>query len=174
MGRAYAPRVRTWGTTPADEALPWDCDRVLPDATHAYLRATEVDAPAATTFRWLCQLRVAPYSYDLIDNLGRRSPRELTPGTDDLRVGQRMVGVFRLAAVEPGTSLTIAVSACAMTYRVQALPGDRSRIVAKVAFRAPGPAPVRALAGWALGWGDLVMIRRQLLNLAALAAGRQP
>ena len=46
-----------------------------------------VDAPHATVFRWLTQLKVAPYSYDLLDNLGRPSAREIIPELQHLHPG---------------------------------------------------------------------------------------
>ena len=64
-----------WGASVAERRVPLPCNELLPDARTRCDRAISVDAPAAVLFRWLCQLRVAPYSYDLLDNLGRRSPR---------------------------------------------------------------------------------------------------
>jgi hypothetical protein len=57
------------------------------------------------TWRWLRQVKVAPYSYDWIDNLGRRSPRTLTAGLADIAVGDELM-VFRVVAAEPGREFT--------------------------------------------------------------------
>ncbi len=70
-------------------------------------RAIDMSAPVGVVYRWLCQLRAAPYSYDLLDNLGRRSPRELTPGLEELEVGQRIMTIFHLASFELDRHLTI-------------------------------------------------------------------
>ncbi|MGI8745658.1 MAG: hypothetical protein ACR2NN_24410 [Bryobacteraceae bacterium] len=119
-------------------------------------------------FRWLCQLRVAPYSYDWIDNAGKRSPRELTPGLDQLAVGQRVMHIFRLAAFERDRHITVVMDAprakrlfgeVAVTYAVR--PG---RLAVKLRVRH-----VRRLMKWLLPWGDLIMMRKQLLTLKRLA-----
>ena len=137
-------------------------------------RATDVAAPAAVTFRWLCQLRAAPYSYDKLDNYGRRSPQELTPGLERLEVGQRLMTIFRLAEFEPGESLTVLhrgrlFGRVACTYWAKPVDAERSRIVVKIVCSTDGGGPLSALARLLLPPGDLVMMRRQLLNLKELA-----
>lgn len=127
-------------------------------------------------FRRLCQLRVAPYSYDWIDNLGRRSPRELTPGLEDLAVGQRFITIFRLAEFERGEHITIRTDRArlvfgevAVTYRVRPAGAGGSRLVVKLVFHRRGPRPLGHVYGAALPWGDLVMMRKQLHTLRDLA-----
>ncbi len=63
--------VRSWGTTVEERKLRFPCDRVLPNYNEAYYRGVTVLAEPATVFPWLCQLRVAPYSYDWISWHGR-------------------------------------------------------------------------------------------------------
>jgi hypothetical protein len=55
--------ARTWGTTAAERALPFACDRFLGDPDDVLYRGIDVDAPPPVVFRWLCQMRIAPYSY---------------------------------------------------------------------------------------------------------------
>jgi hypothetical protein len=78
---------RVWGVTADEVARCYPCDAVLPKPAVTWFRAVTVQAPASVVFRWLCQMKVAPYSYDLLDNFGRRSPRTLTPGVERLEVG---------------------------------------------------------------------------------------
>ena len=97
----------TWGTTTDERKLSFPCDRVLLDAQAAYYRGVTVYARPDVLFRWLCQLRVAPYSYDRIDNLGKQSPHELTPGLDELELGQRLMGQFDLVDFERDRHITV-------------------------------------------------------------------
>jgi hypothetical protein len=165
--------VSEWGSTAGERAATYPCDRLLPEAGTTLFRAVDVQAPAAVGFRWLCQLRAAPYSYDLLDNFGRRSPRDLTPGLERLEVGQRVMTIFRLAEFEPSRSLTVvsrsrAFGDVACTYRADPGAEGTSRIVLKILARFP-----RGLRGGTMRMllppGDLVMARRQLLNLKRLA-----
>ncbi len=159
-----------WGATAAERAAPLPCDELVPDPKAVLLRAVDIDAPPALVYRWLCQLRFAPYSYDWIDNWGRRSPQQLTPRADELERGQRMVSIFRLADFEPGRSLTLEQRGrlfghLAITYAVSQHGEGGSRLVMRIAWGRPGVPFSRSL----LSVGDLVMARRQLLNLKALA-----
>jgi hypothetical protein len=165
--------VTSWGETAAERSSPLPCDGLLPDADVVLHRAVDVAAPPALTYRWLCQLRVAPYSYDLLDNGPRRSPRQLTPGLDELEVGQSMCRIFTLASFTPGEQVTLRLTdpvglrlfgRVVMTYAVSASGLDASRLLARL--RVAGLDPVRRRA---LAWGDLVMMRKQLRTLAGLA-----
>jgi hypothetical protein len=157
-----------WGATAAERALPLPCDELLPGARTRCHRAVSVDAPAAVLFRRLCQLRIAPYSYDALDNFGRRSPRELTAGLEQLAAGQRFMRVFTLASFAPDDHLTLRSRRVAVTYAVRPDAGS-SRLLARVLFRAPGGRFGDPLLGRPLALGDLVMMRKQLLTLKALA-----
>jgi hypothetical protein len=165
--------ARFWNTTAAENVADYPAHRYAVTPYRAFVRAVDVAAPPAVVFRWLCQLKVAPYSYDWLDNRGRRSPRELTPGAEKLAIGQRLM-IARIVEFEPGRHITgVSVPAAtamfgamSLTYQVTPAAGG-SRLVACLDVAA------RSWAGRLrtdlLGVGDLVMMRKQLLNLKALA-----
>ena len=167
--------ANTWGSTAQERQLDFACNRFVPNPDQSLYRAVTVDASPATLFRWLCQLRAAPYSYDWLDNFGRRSPRRLTPGLDQLQVGQRIMTVFRVVAFERDRHITAVLQGAsrlfgdlAITYLIVPEGDERCRLVVKIAVaypRTPIGAAVRAL----LPAGDLVMMRKQLLTFKELA-----
>jgi hypothetical protein len=166
--------VREWGSTAYERERPYPCDALLSDADETVFRAVDVEAPAPLLFRWLCQLRVAPYSYDLLDNLGRRSPQTLTPGLERLEPGQTVGKIFRLIEFEPDRSITLFSSGrvfgdVAATYLAEPDGAKRSRLVVKLLVDYARMGPQRHLMSPILPPGDLFMMRRQLLNLKRLA-----
>ena len=163
-----------WGATPDERQRAYPADTAVPGPVVLMTRAVSVGAPVEVTRRWLCQIAVAPYSYDWIDNRGRRSPRELTPGAEHLELGQTMAVVFRLISWDHGHQWTGLTSPrgerlfgpVAMTYAAEP-DGAGSRIVGRLAVTADTRA--RRAKAHALAWGDLVMMRKQLLTLKELA-----
>lgn len=156
-----------WGVSDSEIALRYPCDVFLPAPTLQAWRGVTVQAKPEALWPWLTQVRVAPYSYDWIDNLGHRSPRRLLhlpdPRVGDVytTAGRREMG--RIVSVEHGRHLTGKILGAYMSYLV--VPGEHetTRLLLKVV------ADVNPLLAPALSVGDLVMARRQLLNLKSLA-----
>ncbi|MFC7216998.1 hypothetical protein ACFQLX_02255 [Streptomyces polyrhachis] len=159
----------SWHSTSAEERRALPCDSLLPAATVRAHRAVTVAAPRATVFRWLCQLRAAPYSYDLLDNLGRRSPRTLTPGLDELERGQRFMGSFTLDSFERDRHLTLAADRVAVTYAVDDTIDEQGEAATRLLVRVSARVPAARVLGPVLALGDLLMMRKQLLVLKGLA-----
>lgn len=171
-----------WGATEAERTTPNGtvADGWTPD--DVYWRAIDVDAPPEQVFRWLCQLKVAPYSYDQIDNLGRRSPRKLTRGAEVLEAGQPFMTIFRLRDFVAPEFITIEMSSpiglkcfgeITVTYRVSPSGAQRCRLLATLQVRYPLGLFGR-IVRLVLPWGDYVMMRKQLLTLKRLAERPAP
>lgn len=163
----------TWGSTPEERALAAPCDEFMPHPHAVLHRAVDVRAPAEVLFSWLCQLRVAPYSYDWIDNFGRRSPRVRTPALEDLTIGDSVMRIFEMASFEKPRQITVRLRGrgsrrmfgdVVMSYVVRSAAEGRTRLLARLLVRYP-----RGPWGWImrafLPWGDLVMMRKQLRTL---------
>ena len=160
-----------WGVTDAEVARRYPCDDVIPSPVLQVWRGVTVLATTAQVWPWVTQIRLAPYSYDWIDNLGRRSPQELQPLTEPM-VGQHFTtaanrSLGRVLSVSPANQLTASIAGTVMSY-VLVADDDSTRLLLKlVVGRRRWLAPF-------LSVGDLVMARRQLLNLKHLAEQSVP
>jgi hypothetical protein len=166
----------TWNVTEAERDATLPCDGLMPGAVRLD-RAISIEAPPPIVFAWLCQLRVAPYSYDLLDNIGRRSPRKRTPELTELAIGQPFVRIFGLTHVFELASFAAAehitlrpregsamsrMATVSNTYSVRP-EGTGARLHVRVLFDGPW------LVGQTLALVNLLMMRKQLLVLKSLA-----
>jgi hypothetical protein len=151
-----------WGADSTEQGATMPCDALVSAAHTRADRAISIDAPPPTVYAWLCQLRVAPYSYDALDNFGRRSPRVPDPNLAHLAVGQRFMSVFTLHSFVDTQHITLQTARVAVTYAVRPQ-GAGTRLHVRVLFEMPW------LLGHFVAVGDLVMMRKQLLTLKSLA-----
>lgn len=155
-----------WGVRDDEVARRYPCDDFVTAPALQAWRGVTVLAPAEAVWPWVGQVRLAPYSYDWIDNCGRRSPRALA-GLPEPRVGERFTNaggrpLGRIVAVAPGIELTGRIMGAFMSY-VLVPDGRATRLLLKV---------VMDTGRWratAVSVGDLFMARCQLLNLKRLA-----
>ena len=160
-----------WGVSESEMLRTYPCDGFVAAPTLQAWRGVHVEAPADVVWPWVGQVRLAPYSYDWIDNLGRRSPQELA-GLPEPQAGDRFTtaagrALGRIVSVEPGHQLTGTIMGAVLSYVLVPQPHDRTRLLLKIVMRTTRWAAV------GLSVGDLIMARRQLLNLKQLAERHQ-
>ena len=82
-----------WGSTGAERRETLPGDELITDPQVSATRSITLGAGADEVFGWLAQMglgRAGWYSYDLLDNLGRRSATRLEPDWQVSAAGQTM------------------------------------------------------------------------------------
>src|SRR5881296_2630938 len=164
--------MSSWGVSPEEKLRAFPCDRFVKDFDASIYRGVSIQTPPSVVFRWLCQMRVAPYSYDWIDNRGRKSPRVLTQGVERLEHGQIMLG-FELVEFEQDQHLTLQGGSPFLgygvgSYMIVPISKDTCRLLVKMVIKYP-KGPRGLVARLIMPWGDMIMMRRQLLNFKELS-----
>jgi len=171
-----------WGATDEelDRAMPGDEDVTMPsfDAT----RGVTVHAPPEAIYPWIVQIgmtRAGWYSYDLLDNLGRPSARQLLPEHQHIDVGQ-------LITMSPDGKYGIYVKDFRENEWIlwNDKEGDttwfwglypegknRTRLVTRVRMKYHWNSPA-ALFNLLVEFADLLMMRKCLLGIKERAEAR--
>ena len=171
-----------WGATPDEITGPVAGDDLIPDARLVAIRSITITAPPTRVFPWLRQMgfgRAGWYSWDLIDNLGRKSATVIRPEWQNLSSGDTMPGGpigFTAVVVNPPTTLVLELRGrgrlarrirFSLAYELRELPAG-TRLVTRVRSRIDLPLG-RFVERFVLGPGDGFMLRRQLVNVARRA-----
>lgn len=110
-GRWARPWMERWGATDEEVFGPYPGADLVPGGRRSSTMAVTIDAPPEKVWPWLVQMgwgRAGWYSWDLLDNSGRPSAREVHPEWQHLEVGDqlkysamgRVADAFRVAVIE--------------------------------------------------------------------------
>ncbi len=159
-------------------------DDLIDDPAMSATRSITLAAAPGEVFCWLAQMgygRAGWYSYDLIDNRGRRSARTLRPDWMVAAEGDQMPGgpvAFTVAAIERPRHLVLALLGhrvaghtvdFTLAYRLFDRDDGSDQVAATrlvTRARATIGGPMDRVLNPALRIGDGIMVRRQLLGLA--------
>lgn len=168
-----------WGATRDEITGSVVGDELCSDARVVATRCITLPAPPQQVFPWLRQMgfrRAGWYSYDWLDNLGRRSATKIHPEWQNVVAGSRVPAgpvSFDAAIVDPPRAFVLRVGngdtmkrrvQFVLAYELRDVPNG-TRLVTRVRIRVNLPGG-RLIERFVLGPGDGVMVRKQLLNLA--------
>ena len=86
----FRPWQLTWGTTEDEVVREFPGDDIVAAPNFDATRAVTVLAPPEHIYPWIVQMgmgRAGWYSYDLLDNFGRKSAETILPEYQDVQVG---------------------------------------------------------------------------------------
>ena len=120
-GYAFAvrPRLLRWGATDEELRRPYPGADLIPGGKRSATTATTIDAPPSAVWPWLMQMgidRAGWYSWDRLDNFGRRSADRIHPEWQEISVGDRLTATptgsmwWEVASCEPERFLALRMS----------------------------------------------------------------
>jgi hypothetical protein len=171
-----------WGSTTEEIASSVAGDSICSNATLIATRSISIAAPPEEVFPWIRQMGMGKagwYSYDWLDNFGRKSATTIKPEWQNVTTGSKVPGgpvKFEAAIVEPPKAFVLKVNfksrlgrrLCGtLAYELREDPAG-TRLVTRLRTHidVPGGTLLEQLF---LGPGDGIMLRRQLLNVAKRA-----
>jgi proline iminopeptidase len=187
------PRMLRSGATLEEVESPYPGAQIVPDSKRGSTMAVTIEAPPERVWPWLVQMghdRGGWYSWDRLDNFGKRSADDIHDEWQDIAVGDRMTSApngkywFEVAEVQPLRFLALravfdlrgrqipsggirppAYSDSLWCFLLKELPEGRTRLIVSV-YGAARPRLPNALAAY-LFWepAHWVMQKRQFANL---------
>jgi len=148
-------------------------DNLIADPFMDATRAISIEAQPNQIFPWLVQMgfgRAGWYSYDWIDNLGRRSASTILPQHQSLAAGELVPSgpiQFTASVVEQDKAIVLDYRnqrlEFTLAFRIDPVGPSSSRLVSRARARIhfPGGTALAKL----LEIGDGIMVRKQLLNV---------
>ncbi len=164
-----------WGATEAELARAMPGDEDVPAPSFDATRGVTVHAPPEAIYPWIVQIgmtRAGWYSYDLLDNLGRPSARQLLPEHQQIYPGQLIpmspdgkYGVYVKEFKENEWILwNDQEGVTTWFWGLYPAGENRTRLVTRVRMKYHWNSPA-ALFNLLVEFGDLPMMRKCLLGI---------
>jgi hypothetical protein len=176
--RLFRPWQLSWGATADEVGRTLPGDKVVSDPTFNATRAITIAARPEQIWPWLLQVgvkRAGWYSYDLLDNLGRPSAREIIPELQQVAVGDVVPlspdgkqGVHVLALDLPRSMLWGTLPDTTWLWVCEPQADGTTRLITRIrsSYRWLSPSIVFSML---IEFADIWMIRKMLLNLRSRA-----
>ncbi len=172
----------SWGATPEEIAGAVVGDNLCINARVSATRCITISAPPHEVFPWIRQMgfgRAGWYSYDWIDNLGKKSTRQVHPEWQDIISGSQVPAgpiSFIASVVNEPHEYVLSTSTngfgkrmCfTLAYELRPDPAG-TRLVTRMRARINVPGG-RIIEKLLLAPGDGIMLRKQLLTLQRVIA----
>jgi hypothetical protein len=172
-----------WGATPEEIQSPVVGDDLCANATLIAIRSITISAPPQEVFPWIRQMgfgRAGWYSYDWLDNLGRKSATTIHDEWQTVEAGDKVPSgpiSFTAAIVEAPRHFVLEIKSLGkkapklhftLAYELRDDP-QGTRLVTRM--RSHANFPLGSLfEKLVLGPGDGFMLRRQLLTISKNAS----
>lgn len=180
------PLILRWGATCEEVRDAFPGEDIIPGAVRGATMAVTIDAPPSNVWPWLQQMgyrRAGWYSWDLLDNFGRRSAETIHPEWQHVLVGEFLAGpdaspleakAWEVAAVEPERFLALRArpstsSDSLWAFWLKELPDRKTRLIVSGCWATKPPWLRPILNFTLLEWTHWIMQMKQFKNLKRLA-----